>query len=307
MNFESNDDQSLFLSALSQFLLSQGTLWKPAGDARFAADGDFDRALEESGFLGCALEDGMGVAAATLLVHEIAKLPVVVEVAASALLLPILCAGLPRPIAVTWGALHRPIRFLPEAKSLLVIEDTVVSIADLTGVLRSEVESIFAYPLGLLDRPGDVDLTPLNTPASIEPRLLWQVAIAAEITGALAAALASVVEHVSSRQQFGRPLGSFQAVQHRLAEDASLIEAGKWLTFKAAQTLSPADAAIAAGYAQSTATKVTYDLHQFMGAMGLTLEHPLHRWTYRVKLLRSELGGAAAQFQSVADEIWGKA
>ena len=41
-----------------------------------------------------------------------------------------------------------------------------------------------------------------------------------------------------------------------------------------------------------------------MGAMGLTLEHPLHRWTYRVKLLRSDLGGAEMQFRAVADAAW---
>ncbi len=44
-----------------------------------------------------------------------------------------------------------------------------------------------------------------------------------------------------------------------------------------------------------------------MGAMGLTLEHPLHRWTFRVKLLRSELGGAERQFDAVAARAWGTA
>lgn len=50
--------------------------------------------------------------------------------------------------------------------------------------------------------------------------------------------------------------------------------------------------------------QIRYQRHPFMGAMGLTLEHPLHRWTYRVKLLRSDLGGAEMQFRVVADAAW---
>jgi len=41
--------------------------------------------------------------------------------------------------------------------------------------------------------------------------------------------------------------------------------------------------------------------------MGLTLEHPLHRWTYRARLLRSSLGGAGANLQAVSTRRWGQA
>ena len=49
---------------------------------------------------------------------------------------------------------------------------------------------------------------------------------------------------------------------------------------------------------------MTYDLHQFLGAMGMTLEHPLHLWTYRLKALIGELGGRAEQAAAAADAIW---
>src|SRR5690606_20908200 len=133
----------------------------------------------------------------------------------------------------------------------------------------------------------------------------WRIAIAAELCGALKGGLDSVIAHVKSREQFGRPLGSFQGVQHRLASAAVQIDAARWLAFKAAQQLDRADAAIALGYTQSIATRIGYDLHQFMGAMGLTLEHPLHRWTYRVRLLRTMLGGATGNFRALAGQIWG--
>ena len=66
-------------------------------------------------------------------------------------------------------------------------------------------------------------------------------------------------------------------------------------------------AALAAHHACETARIRTYDFHQFLGAMGMTLEHPLHLWTYRLKLLAGELGGAAGHARSAADALWGPA
>ena len=65
------------------------------------------------------------------------------------------------------------------------------------------------------------------------------------------------------------------------------------------------DAALAASHAQESATRVAYDLHQMFGAMGMTLEHPLHLWTYRMKALLSELGGRGGQACAVAEECFG--
>ncbi len=57
-------------------------------------------------------------------------------------------------------------------------------------------------------------------------------------------------------------------------------------------------------HAQESATRVVYDLHQFMGAMGMTLEFPLHLWTYRLKALLSELNGRGGQAQAVAEHCF---
>ena len=162
-------------------------------------------------------------------------------------------------------------------------------------------DSTFAYPMGVLRDAASLAWEPLPGADIAELTRLWRIGLAAEIAGCLQSALDAVVDHVRERRQFGRPLGSFQAIQHRLAMAASAIQGARWLMLRAADTGSALDAASAAGYAQDIATRTSYDLHQFMGAMGLTLEHPLHRWTYRVKLLRSELGGAQMQFRAVAD------
>lgn len=78
----------------------------------------------------------------------------------------------------------------------------------------------------------------------------------------------STVEHLSARKQFGRPLGTFQALRHRMAECAVLAAGVKWLALKAASTAAEGDAALAAFHAQQSATRITYDLHQILGAMG---------------------------------------
>jgi alkylation response protein AidB-like acyl-CoA dehydrogenase len=78
----------------------------------------------------------------------------------------------------------------------------------------------------------------------------------------------------------------------------------KLLALKAASTAAPGDAALAAFHAQESTNRICYDLHQMLGAMGMTLEHSLHLWTYRLKLLTSELGGQSGQAQAVAQHCF---
>lgn len=154
----------------------------------------------------------------------------------------------------------------------------------------------------LLSCPADaveIDLTPQ------EARARWQVAIAAETAGLLAAALKRCCEHVSDRHQFGRPLATFQALRHRLAEAQVRCNGTYWLAMKAAATLDGSDAALAALFAQESARQSAYDFHQFLGAMGMTLEHPMHFWTYRLKALVGELGGRTGQALIASRGLWG--
>ena len=111
---------------------------------------------------------------------------------------------------------------------------------------------------------------------------------------------------ITLRKQFGRPLGTFQALRHRMAECAVLAGGVRWLALKAAGTADPGDAALAAFHAQESATRVVYDAHQMLAAMGMTLEHSLHLWTYRLKALLSELGGRGGQALAVAKDCFGK-
>lgn len=303
MNFEPSEDLATFLTAVERITARYGASWTPE-DARYQFSTPLERELEESGFFGCVLEESLGLVAATAMVGELSKLSVCAEISASSLIGPLICPDLPRPLAVIWGNPGRPTRFLPMARTVLLVDDKAVSVAVLKDGDAVSVESIFAYPMGVLKAPGDLLWKPAEGKHVARIRDLWRLGVSAEIGGCLQSGLDAVVSHVSERRQFGRPLGSFQGIQHRLAAAASAIQAARWLTLKAAHTGAALDAATAAGFAQGISTRIAYDLHQFMGAMGLTLEHPLHRWTYRVKLLRSDLGGAERQFQDVAELAW---
>ncbi|MFY0634029.1 MAG: hypothetical protein JXQ91_09450 [Vannielia sp.] len=305
MEIAFNEDQVTFTTFLDQMLGSDDAAFRAVpGWGRHDYGTALDEQLEANGFFDAAAEETLGPVMAAEMVYKIARLPVVVECAASALLRPLIAPELPRPIAVIEGDALAS-RFLPVARSAIWLSPEGVRAATLPQGAAGEVESLFAYPMGRIDGPA-----PEWKPLEVDPAralALWRIGLAAELSGALQGGLASVLEHVRERRQFGRPLGSFQGVQHRLAADTVQIEAARLLTLKAAQSGGAADAALALGQAQTAATRIIYDLHQFMGAMGLTLEHPLHRMTYRARLLRAAMGGATRSLRSYADARWGAA
>jgi len=302
MNFAPSEDQRAFLDAVERFVDRQPAV--PLVPVRFEHSAQLEHALAEAGFFECMAIEELGPVAAAMLVMELARLTTCAETVASALVAPIACPHLPRPYALLGDRDDAPARFLPVARTVMRVRDGMLQAAVIGPADVEPVDSVFAYPMGTLRVPSSVAWQLLPDFSAGRLRTLWQVGIAAELTGCLASGLRSVVQHVKDRRQFGRAIGSFQAVQHRLAACATLIEGAKWLALRAAASGGAVDAAAAAGYAQQAARKVTYDLHQFMGAMGLTLEHPLHRWTYRAKLLMSELGGAERQLAAAAVAAW---
>lgn len=297
MNFEFTDDQRALLDAIDQVVAHH--LAQPLTPVRFECSAELDRDLAQGGYFEAMTTEGLGPVAAAAMVIALARLPFSAELGAAALLAPHL--DLPRPCAVLDEDRRLPARFLAQAACAVAIEADGVFVARLAPGDAREVESLWACPMGALVAPDALDWQRLDADP-VECLDLWRVAIAAEIAGCLSAALASVVEHVSDRRQFGRPLGSFQGVQHRLANNAVSVEGVRWLALAAAS--GSVSAALAVGHAQHAVRQVAHDLHQFMGAMGLTLEHPLHRWTYRAKRLQSELGACERQFRLAAQQAW---
>jgi alkylation response protein AidB-like acyl-CoA dehydrogenase len=130
--------------------------------------------------------------------------------------------------------------------------------------------------------------------------------LAADTLGACDEMLRQAVAYSADRKQFGRAIGSFQAVQHRLADCAIQIEASRWLAREAAFHGAPEEAtATAAVYALAAAGDVFSETHQLSGAIGFTREHDLHVFSMRLQALRIELGGLGGHRRALAAARWG--
>jgi alkylation response protein AidB-like acyl-CoA dehydrogenase len=292
MDLSLSSDQIAILGALDA--LARPYCEVPIGEHTFALTSEkLDRELAEAGFLDVAFDRDLGVGTAALVAERLARLPYATEAALSAIVRPLLGEGIKGPLCMVEGAPNRPIRYLREGATVVFLGDSVMTFTASADDLRAEPEALYGYPVAtLVAVPNervrhDVSLN--------EVRTRWRIALAAEAAGLLAAALQRTVDHVSQREQFGRPLATFQALRHRLAEAQVRTNGVYWLAMKAANTLDPGDAALAALHAQETARAVVFDFHQFLGAMGMTLEHPLHLWTYR----------RGSNALAAADALWG--
>ncbi len=302
MNFVLTEDQESIVSGLDQ-LIASASPDLPIEPIYYNYPDSLDQALAESGFLEIAYEEGFGTLEAALIVERLARLPHTVEAAYSSIVAP----GLPierglRPIAIVSGDPLKAARFLPKAKLLLVDKGDHALAITVDQANVAPVETMFAYPYGKLKSLDGVEMQRIDDVATLRRR--WRIALAAEAAGAMAGALATVVDHVTQRIAFGRPLGAFQGIQHRLAMVAETTESTKWLAWRAAWSDSESDAAIAATFAQHHIAKLAFDLHQFSGAMGVTLEFPLHLWTYRLRALAGDLGGSSMQARAAAAATW---
>ncbi|MFI6601242.1 acyl-CoA dehydrogenase family protein [Nonomuraea sp. NPDC050536] len=124
----------------------------------------------------------------------------------------------------------------------------------------------------------DVEVRPAGA-ASGRARGLGIAALAAEQVGGAARCLEMAVEHARRRHQFGRPIGSFQAIKHRLADLLLLVESARSAALAAWH--SPANAAIAGSYCTEAYLTAAGENIQIHGGIGITWEHPAHRYFKR--------------------------
>jgi alkylation response protein AidB-like acyl-CoA dehydrogenase len=133
------------------------------------------------------------------------------------------------------------------------------------------------------------------------------VSLAAETLGAARWILDTTVQYAKVREQFGVPIGSFQAVQHKCADDLLDLERAWAATYWAAMCLDADDAeaaratAIAKAAACDAARKVAKDGIQIHGGIGYTWEHDLHLYIRRVYAAEGLLGGAEEHRARLAD------
>ena len=118
-----------------------------------------------------------------------------------------------------------------------------------------------------------------------------------EMSGGAEAVLDMTVEYVKNRVQFGRPVGSFQAVQHHCANMATDVEGIRLTAYQAAWRISdgqPAaqEVALAKAWVSDAYQRVCELAHQCHGAIGFTQEHNLQLYTRRARMQETAYGNA---------------
>ena len=306
MDFDLTSEQLVLLSAVTPLIGQHKRLPEPAPPTYYSYGDALDRDLAESGYYGDLTSFGLERADAALVLEQVAMCPLAVPAMASLIVAPATFAQPPpRPIALVPSLEPGPVRFLAQSRTALIDAGDHVLQLDLTGASVETIETIFAYPYALLNQFDRSKAVVIDDVSPATFRNAWRLGLTYEILGAMRSAHDLTVDYVKQREQFKRPIGSFQAVQHRLAEDATHIASVNYLAARAAWSGRPDDTALAATHAQKIAWQIIYNCHQFHGAMGLTLEYVLHHWTYRLKVLAGELGGSSAQARAATQSIWG--
>lgn len=180
-----------------------------------------------------------------------------------------------------------------------VIGCTVTAGANLVGEPRDT--------LAFHDQP----VTAAAAPAGVGPdaiRYLGALLRAGQMAGAAAAVLQRSVAYAGERQQFGRAIGRFQAIQHMLAvlaEESAAATTAAEQAFVAMDTGGDAAFAIAVAKLRTgeAAGRVAAIAHQIHGAIGFAREHPLHHSTRRLLAWRAEFGAEAAWAQRIAERV----
>ena len=134
---------------------------------------------------------------------------------------------------------------------------------------------------------------------------------AAQLVGIAEAMLSQAVEYAKVRQQFGQPIGAFQAVKHQLANCAVAIEFAKPVLLRAAMALQneEAGASVNVSHAKVAATDAAIltgeTAVQVHGAMGYTYEVDLHFWLKRSWALAGAWGSRGNHMNRIDEAVIG--
>ena len=134
-------------------------------------------------------------------------------------------------------------------------------------------------------------------------------ALSAEMVGTAQKALDMSVDYAKTRVQFGKPIGSFQAVKHKCVDMMVAVENARSLTYYACWTVDEKTAEastavpMAKAYASDMAKNVTSEAIQVHGGIGFTWEHDMHLFHRRALAGEANLGNAPVHRESVAKAL----
>lgn len=179
---------------------------------------------------------------------------------------------------------------------------TALPVLDLT---RKQVDLSFADTSGTVLATGDEAAAALD-----RARTVGAVVLAGEQVGGAQEVLEMSVEYGRSRKQFGRAIGSYQALKHRMADTLKEVEAARSAAYHALRTLDTDDAeetlvssVIAVSYCGEVYERATGHNIQNLGGIGFTWEHDAHLYFKRAKTSKLLFGGPRSWRDRLADHL----
>jgi alkylation response protein AidB-like acyl-CoA dehydrogenase len=316
MDFDLSDDELALRDG------ARGLLDDLASTARIRAHterGDsFDdtlwRAMAEQGWLGIEVPEaqggvGLGAVEAVLLCEELGRHAAPVPFASTVLAIDVLAtageeAWVVRLVegdavaCVAWDP-GAPVPYAPSAELAIVLDGDAVYLQELAARPSREPAMDLTRELGWL--AFDRAATRRVGDAAAAARLLDRGATlaCADLLGSASRALDLAVEYAKDRVQFGKPIGSFQAVKHRCADMLVDVEGMRSTTYWAAWCIAAGDrdVSIAASTAKTwcadASKRVMASALQVHGGVGFTWEHDLHFFMKRAQLDQVSFGDAS--------------
>lgn len=137
-----------------------------------------------------------------------------------------------------------------------------------------------------------------------------RVSVASQAVGVSQAALDAAVEYANEREQFNQTISEFQAIQHKIADMATSVEAARSLTYRAASEVTDGDedqaarwASMAKLFASEQAVEVTDDAIQVHGGAGFVSDHPVERYYRDARITKIYEGTSEIQRNIIADRV----
>ncbi|MER5210116.1 acyl-CoA dehydrogenase family protein [Streptomyces sp. NPDC002838] len=280
MRFQLTEDQRALRDGVRQLLarrFDSEALW--AAVRAPGLDRALWRELGEAGFFALRLPEadggvGLGLPEAVLAFEEAGR------------------ALLPGPLVAT----HLAAGTVPGAATgeavVTAVDGGLVEWLAEADVVRGDAAG--AVPLRSVD-----PLTPLHRVAAESPPDPVAVLLtAAEQLGTATRACELAVQHARTREQFGQPIGAFQAVKHLCAEMLVRAEVARAAVYAAAVTADPADIAAARLLAEEAAVRGARDCLQVHGGMGFTWESEVHLHLKRT-WVRTRRGGGVTESEEL--------
>ncbi|WP_435223474.1 acyl-CoA dehydrogenase family protein [Streptomyces sp. Tue6028] len=301
MDFQLTDDQKALRSGVRERLAARfgrDRLRAAADDGPPRLDRALWRELGEAGFFALRLPEaeggvGLGLPEAVLVFEEAGRVL------------------LPGPLIATHLAAGAVAGAAAGETVVTAVDGGLVEWLEAADAVRGDAAG--AEPLASVD-----PLTPLHRmpapPArdreggreagrDAVARLLTSLLTAAEQLGSAARTCELAVQHARTREQFGQPIGAFQAVKHLCAQMLVRTEVARAAVYAAAVTADPVDVAAARLLADEAAVRGARDCLQVHGGMGFTWESDVHLHLKRAWVRTHRAGGATESEDILSDDL----